>query len=79
MGEGIVVVVEAEEAGNVDHPVVHGSPLGPPGHGRGQMLEEQGGAGDPAGKEIDPRPGAQLRPLERAERPQSEVVGGVEE
>ena len=79
MRERLVLVVEAGEAGDVEHPVVHSAALALPGHGVEQRGEQVVGSGDPAGLGVDPRTLGQGRAV-RGEVEQAHATGvGVEQ
>src|SRR5262249_21544082 len=63
--------VEADQAGNVDDPVVHVPPLRAPRHCVDQPLEQRVRAGEPARPDVDPGPADQRCPLHR----RSELTG----
>ena len=75
-----MLVVEAQQPRDVDHPVVHRAPLGVPRHGVAQPLEQRVGAVDPARPQVDPGAVGQFgAPDGRAQRPQRHVRPRIEE
>src|SRR5690606_12865002 len=70
---------EAQQPGNVHHPVVHLSALGAPRHFGRQALEQRVRAGERSGQHIDPRAPAERDALGFAQRRQTRVVDQVEQ
>src|SRR6266852_3636515 len=80
IGQGLARSVEADQPGDVHHPVVHLPFLGLPWHGVDQPAQQRVGPGDPAPPHIDPGPvGKDGPPYRRAQLTRSHLVGEVKQ
>ena len=65
VGKRLTLAVEAQQARDVHHPVIHLPPFGPPRHGVQQPAKQRVGPGQPARPNIHPGAAGKVSPAHR--------------